>query len=210
MGRHKALLPMPQSGEPLITVIIRRMRPLVTGRIIVVANDEPIRAFLRADALVHLCCDRTQDAGPLAGLSIGLSNCVGWAMTVACDMPFVDPGVWRLLVSYIEAQPEEDCAHIDAIVPIIQGRRQPLHALYHRRCIGQVDRLVGAKQYKMQELLDSIRVRYVDESSLQAVDPRFRSFTNVNTPEEWQMVEDILCSAEEETFEADMPNACFK
>jgi molybdopterin-guanine dinucleotide biosynthesis protein A len=63
---------------------------------------------------------------------------------------------------------------------------QPMHALYHRNCLPIIERLLHAKEFKIQRLADdpALRVRLVLPEELPLLDPDARSFYNINTPDD--------------------------
>ncbi len=176
MGRPKALLPAPGSGEPLIRHIAALLRPLADD-LLVIANDPAIVAALN-DLQARSLADAFPGTGPLGGLATGLAALDGWCICVACDLPFAQPDVFRYLI----AQSNESW---DAVVPLVAGRPQPLHALYHRRSLPALEALLQAGGRRMDGFLPQVRTRFVQEEEVRPLDPDLRSFVNVNTPEEW-------------------------
>ena len=176
MGQPKALLPMPGSGEPLIRHIAARLRPL-TDDLLVIANDP---AIIDAVQSLNARClpDAFPNSGPLGGLATGLAALDGWCICVACDLPFAQPEVFRHLIAQATVE-------WDAVVPQIAQRPQPLHALYHRRCLPALEEALRTGKRRMDSFLPQVRVRTVTEAELRPIDPDLRSFVNLNTPEEW-------------------------
>ncbi len=176
MGQPKALLPMPGSGEPLIRHIATQLLPLADD-LLVIANDPAV-----ADALQPLptrwLTDAYPDSGPLGGLATGLAACQGWCICVACDLPFVQPTLFRYLI-------DQTGDGWDAIVPLVEDRPQPLHALYHHRALAAVEAALQTGKRRMDSFTSQVRVRFVTEDEVRPIDPELRSFVNVNTPEEW-------------------------
>ncbi len=202
MGTTKVLLPVPPRGIPLIRHVAERLLPLAAG-LIVVANDPRICAALSdierlcearriARAAVHLSVNCLPDdepgSGPLGGLATGLRRVDGWALTVAGDMPFLSPAVCQQLIGLAA----NDC---DAIVPLSGERPQPLHALYHRRCLPAVEKALAAGLRRMDSFWPDVRVRQVATNALRPFDPDLRSFANVNTPAEWEEALALLSQA---------------
>jgi len=183
MGRPKALLPMPVSAEPLIRHIALRLRPLAE-ELLVIANDPAVVEVIRSlDA--RCLSDAFPNSGPLGGLATGLAAIDGWCICVACDLPFVQPAVFRHLL----AQAGDEW---DAVVPVVEGRAQPLHALYHRRVLPAVEAALQTGKRRMDSFLSEARTRFVSEDELLPIDGALRSFVNVNTPEEWAAVQETL------------------
>lgn len=176
MGQPKALLPMPGSGEPLIRHIARRLLPLAAD-LLVIANDPAIAGALKP-LPARFLPDSFPDTGPLGGLATGMAAIDGWCICVACDLPFVQPSVFRYLI-------EQSSDDWDAVVPLVEGRPQPLHALYHRRALARVEAALQTGKRRMDSFLAQVRTRFVNEDELRLFDGALRSFVNVNTPEEW-------------------------
>lgn len=181
MGRNKALLPVPPRNDPLILSIARRLAS-VTQHVILVANDPAVWDALAS--LEPLCLtDAYPNAGPLGGLATALAHVEDWCLCVACDLPFIDPHVvahlWSLAV--VDANGDE----WDAVVPHVHGRPQPLHALYHRRCLPAIRAHLAAGRRRVDCFFEDVRVRVVHEAELVPLDPDLRSFFNANAPEHW-------------------------
>lgn len=178
MGTNKAFLMV--EGRPLIAWVIERVRALADDLVIVTNDPEPYRRFG-----VRLTSDLVRGTGSLGGLHAGLTAAAhGWSLVVACDMPFLNLDLLRYMVSL---RPEHD-----AIVPRVEGMEEPLHALYHRRCLRHVTRNLLAGQFKMISFLPNVRVRHVDEVEIARFDPQHHSFFNANTPGEWEEVQRLL------------------
>lgn len=189
MGQLKALLPTPD-GTPLIRRVAARLLPLAQT-CIVIANDLAICAAVAP--LTNLCIpDAYANSGPLGGLATGMEQLDGWAICVACDMPLVNPDLFRLLITLALETDAHDDPRWDAVVPQVDGRPQPLHALYHRRCLPAIMERLSAGQRRMDSFLTDVRVRRVAEDEVIPLDPGLRSFSNINTPEEWQAYEKVI------------------
>jgi molybdenum cofactor guanylyltransferase len=190
MGQSKALLPVPPTGMPLIRYVATRLRPLVET-CVVIANDPALCDA--ATPLGALCLpDAYANAGPLGGLATGLSQIEGWAICVACDMPMVDPAIFRFLIDLAQETDAYGDHRWDAVVPQVEGRLQPLHALYHQRCLPAITARLSAGQRRMDCFLPEVRVRRVAEDELIPIDPSLRSFSNINTREEWRAFEEKM------------------
>ena len=203
MGTTKALLPVPPRGIPLIRHVAERLLPLA-ARVIVVANDPRVCAALggieQSSAAVRLRVDCLPDdepgCGPLGGLATGLRRVDSWALTVAGDMPFLSPAVCQHLIRMGRAADIGlTVIDYDAIVPMSGGRPQPLHALYHRRCLPAVEQALAAGLRRMDSFWPDVRVRQVSSNALRPFDPDLRSFVNVNTPAEWKEALALLSQA---------------
>lgn len=192
MGQSKALLPVPPTNMPLIVHIIERLRPIVQPGILVVANDLEITAALSGDASVRLVTDAWENVGALAGIGTALFKISDWALIVACDLPLVSPDLCAHLITLTAERDATGDPAWDAVVPYVGGYPEPLHALYHRRCLTAILAHIQRGDYRAHGFLDDTRTRRVEEAELGRFDPDLNSFRNVNTPEEWQAAMAVL------------------
>lgn len=169
-GSNKALEKM--DGIPIIERVIRTMND-VFQTLIMITNSPEEYAHLR----LPMYRDRITGLGPLGGIYTGLetiSNEAGFF--VACDMPFLNIDLIRHMVEIRD--------HFDAVVPRIDWKMEALHALYTKRCLPFIKKLIDAGEYQVVKFYHRIRVRYLEEEEIRALDPQMKSFFNVNKPEE--------------------------
>jgi len=188
MGEPKALLPVPPHGQPLLTTIVQRLQALAPDAIVVIANDPQIRERAKLGATVRWLVDREEEVGPLGGIATGLDALTGWVICVASDMPLLNPALFTALLALARETDETGNDRWDAIVPLVDGYPEPMHALYHCRCLPAVEASLARGTYRATAFLAAIRVRYVEEAALRAVDPDLHSFLNANTPDEWAKI----------------------
>ncbi len=179
MGQSKAWLDV--GSQPLLAYVAERLRGLATETLVVRAAPTTPLPELAARTVE----DFYPGMGPLAGLHAGLrTTTTPWIFTVACDMPLLNPALIRYLALLRPGH--------DAVVPYPAGRPEPLHAFYHRRCLPVIEQALSAGQRHVWGLYDKIHVRPVSSSELVTFDPDLRSFTNVNTPTEWERVRRLI------------------
>jgi molybdopterin-guanine dinucleotide biosynthesis protein A len=172
MGQDKAFLDL--GGRPMIEVVAEKVRT-VAGELIVVADDHQRYAPF-ADLSVP---DRFPGIGTLGGIHSGLYAAkTDLSLVVGCDMPFLKP---PLLNWFIEAAQGYD------VVILVQGEWvDPLHAVYHKNCLPEIERVIRAGKHRVISFFDSVRVRKVTAQEIEHLDPALASFMNINSPEEWQ------------------------
>jgi len=192
MGQPKALLRVPPRDEPLITHIARRLHTLAPMRWVVVTNDPALPAQATLPANTDFVGDAYPDTGTLGGIATGLQRASNWAIVVACDLPLVNAALFAWLCAL--ATEQDRATHVskwvthdrwDAIVPVIDGYAEPLHALYHRRCLPALEARLAAGERRVISFMPDVRTHYVQEAELRAIDPALSSFLNTNTPAEW-------------------------
>ncbi len=184
MGTAKALLPVPPYDTPLIAHMAARLAPLAADPLVVVTNDTALPQAAQLPSGTIFVADAYPDTGTLGGIATGLHQAPGWALVVACDLPLVSAELCAMLAGLAGEQVEEQ-DRWDAVVPVIDGYEEPLHALYHRRCLPAIEARLAAGQRRVISFMPDVRTLYVQEEDLRAVDPQLHSFFNTNTPEEW-------------------------
>ncbi len=169
-GVNKALVEV--GGRRVIDRLLDALRPL--GAEIVIVNNDGSLAGLPGTRVVT---DVEPGAGALMGLYSGLRVVrTPLATVTACDMPFVSTAVLRALIALAPAY--------DAVVPLVDDRPEPLHAVYRTTCLPAIEAALAAGRKRLIAFFDDVRVRYVPQAALRAWDPDGRSFLNINRPED--------------------------
>ena len=166
MGRDKALLPF--RNATLVEHIAAQVLA-AAGNVTLIGPPERYPSLA-----CPVVADRVPDHGPLGGLHTALAiTPADWNLIVACDMPDVTADFLAALLEAAES------ADTDCLVPETSFGREPLCAVYHRRCLPAVERAVANKLLKMQDFVSTLRFRSwpVSDSS---------PLKNINRPEEWQ------------------------
>ena len=171
LGRDKAVEPI--GGEPLIARCIGRLSA-VADEIIVVVNGIDRGKQLPLPTTCRVVMDVYADSGSLGGIFSGVSALGDeWGVVVACDMPFLNIALLKHMLSLREG--------FDAVVPVLDGRPEPTHALYSKACLPHIERRLQAGDLKIARFFDDVSVCYVSQEDVDAHDPDHLSFFNVNT-----------------------------
>lgn len=171
--RDKALATF--EGRPLLGHVAGAVATRTDGPpLLAVATDE--EGDRLADAIsvpVDPVVDATDRTGPLAGLvAAAAATDATWLLVCGCDMPLVSADAFAVLIGALTDG-------TDAVVPVVDGHDQPLHALYRRAAISRVAPSLPATAGP-SALLDSLEsVHRVDDSSVDA--SLETAVTNVNT-----------------------------
>ncbi len=174
MGKNKAFLEV--GGERLIDRTTRIFKE-VFDEVILVTND-PL------DYLDHtgvIAADIIKEKGALGGLYTGLffASC-DHAFVAACDMPFLN----REFIGYMAG-----CADgYDIVVPRSSDGLQPLHAVYSRRCLPAIKKIIALDQLKITGFYRGLKILEIPEDVLKSYDPEGRMFINVNTREDLEKI----------------------
>lgn len=178
--REKALIDI--NGRPIIELIIERLEKVVDS-IIISVRDRAQRELLEANLSrgYRFTYDDQTNVGPISGILSGLSECEDeYCFISACDMPFINEDVVRLLFKRSE--------NYDAAIPSWEdGFLEPLHAVY--RCIPMIRETRKAIERGEKTILAPVfrmNVNYVPVDEIRKLDPDLRTFININTDEDIQ------------------------
>ncbi len=117
--------------------------------------------------------------GPMTGIFSALVDTRHSELFVtACDMPFMEDGLLRLMIDRYEGQ--------DALVPVYQGRPQPLPGIYKGSLTGIMENKIRYGNRSMMDLLHCIDTCFLREEDVAGVDPEGRSFVNINTMQDYE------------------------
>lgn len=174
LGRNKAVEEI--GGERLIERVINRLSEVTSETVVVVAEESRAEGLDLPDG-VRTAADIYPGHGSLGGIFTGLSAACGdYGIVVACDMPFLNTGLLQFMV---DLAPD-----FDVVVPRLNGRPEPLHAIYSKSCLEPIESRLKGQDLKIALFFEEVRVAYVDEEDIDLFDPDRLSFFNVNTQED--------------------------
>ncbi|WP_261345590.1 molybdenum cofactor guanylyltransferase [Paludisphaera soli] len=183
MGTCKADLPF--GPETLLQRSVRLIGGVARPLVVAAAHDQPIPPL---PAFAIVARDPPSRRGPLQGLASGLAALgrdVDLVYLASVDAPFFKPRWLETLVATIGDH--------DAVVAVIEGRIDPLNALYRAAPTrSAVEGLLGRGQLRASTLFDCLNTRAVADSELRRLDPDGRALANLNTPEDYRRALDLL------------------
>ena len=169
-GEPKALLEL--GGRRIIERVLDVVRPVVDD-VLIVTNTPALYGFLG----VPMVADIYPDHGSLGGIFSGLNAAAGdAAFTVACDMPFLHPGVARLVI--------DRAGEGDVVIPRVGQQLETMHALYAKACLPAIETQLKAGRLKIVGFFDEVRVVEIGEAEVARHRAPDVVFMNVNTPDE--------------------------
>ena len=180
MGCDKALLSF--RGKPLVERVVSVLRGEALrdrfDEILIVGREPKDFGLHGADAVLP---DDAAGAGPLGGIATGLRHMKsGRGFFVACDMPLLDACAIAKLLD------EAGNVDADAVVPVHDGRPEPLHAVYAKACLPAAERLIASGDLRVRALFETVRTHYWD-----VIGAGFdgRCLANVNTRADLEALE---------------------
>lgn len=178
MGRDKAFLKV--GGQPVIERILARVKPLTTDILIGTNSPEKYTQFG-----VRLVSDVYPNKSALGGIySVIRAARFPAVLVVACDMPFLNPALLQHLMSLAPTA--------DIIAPLIEASQpETLHTVYSKNCLPAIKAQLQTNRLRIINFFAELSVRYVAHDEIARFDPQFRSFLNMNTPQDWRQAQNL-------------------
>jgi len=161
------------AGKSLIGRTIANLSQLNT-EILIVISARQSKSSLLSYSEAQIVVDIYPGKGSLGGIYTGLVHSSNFHnLAVACDMPFLNP---NLLSYMIDISPD-----FDVVIPRIDEYEEPLHAVYTKKCLAPMKKLLQEGSLKITDFLELVKVRYVGNDEIERFDPEHLSFFNINT-----------------------------
>ncbi|HEK9100738.1 molybdenum cofactor guanylyltransferase [Bacillus pfraonensis] len=173
-GEPKALASW--QGHTFIEHIVQVMQTAVQDVVVISHPDIKERIVTLVDVPVIEDTPSYKGDGPLAGIVSGMEHInADWYIVSPCDTP-------NLSSEWITALTGQINDEYEAIIPVIDGRKQPLLAAYHNRVKEKIYALLHEEKRSVGQLLSQCHVKYVMEEEWNVAK---ELFMNVNTQEEY-------------------------
>ena len=196
LGQEKALLRLwgPQ-GPTLLESTVAHLATVCDE--VLVVSDGPHDWPALSARVVYDC---HPGGGSLGGIYTGLLEAAyPFALTVACDMPFLN----RALLRSMAGLPRDYDVLIPRLHPPDGGppgaggdalplQVEPLHAIYGRPCLEPMRALLAQGERRIIRFFPAVRVRYLEVEEVARFDPRGLAFRNINTPQDLEEARRIL------------------
>jgi len=175
MGTSKALLPF--GDETMLQRVVRLLSSVVCPIVVVAAAGQSL-PDLPADVIIT--SDEQPGRGPLEGLRAGLKalpETIESAYVTSCDVPLLVPAFAQRMIELLTDH--------DIVVMEIDGFAHPLSAVYRRRTLPHVERLLAEDRLRPAFLFDAVRTRRLQPAEMIAADPELLTLRNLNTREDY-------------------------
>jgi len=171
LGRDKIVEAV--GNVSLLERVVFYLSPFSRNIIVVTAGKQYLPRFIGYPEL-GVVADIYPGKGPLGGIYTGLvaSDSLN-NLVVAGDMPFLNQALLHYMIQL--------CGDFDLVMPRLGSMVEPLHAVYSKGCLAPIENLLKQGNLKVSELLNLVRVRYVEAEEIDQFDPKHLSFFNVNT-----------------------------
>jgi molybdopterin-guanine dinucleotide biosynthesis protein A len=182
-GGSKALYEV--RGRPLLSYLVERVSSLSKRLIISVKSDPEIYSKLFPDA--EIVVDEHEIYAPIVGLMSSLAEVkTDYVAVLPCDSPLVDPELIILLLRRARGR--------GGAVPIWEdGRIEPLLAVYKTDDLRKsILDCWNKSDLRVRCAIESMDIVYVSMDEIRGVDPELRSFLNINTQKELELLNELL------------------
>ncbi len=178
MGQDKAFLEV--GGQGVIERVLSRVKPLTDD--LFISTNAPQRY---EEFGLRLVTDIYPDKAALGGIySVIHAARHPHVLVVACDMPFLNTTLLQYLIDLAPTA--------DVIIPLIEPPQpETMHAVYSKNCLPAIESRLLANKLRIIGFFEEVAVRYVSREEVARFDPDFYSFINMNTPEDWQRVQNL-------------------
>jgi len=178
MGRDKAALIL--DGQSMLEIVAGAVAPLVSQIVVMLSPSQslpPVSEPLAAR--IDVGRDTRPDRGPLQGIIDALPLLrpqIQALFILSCDLPFLTTAALHSMLSLLEVEKDGVCA-------VVQGRINPLLALYRRRHVSKaVNRATAGRSCMV--LVDSRRVIHLPPP---VGAPHL--FNGMNTPDDLEAIQ---------------------
>lgn len=167
MGTDKALLVV--GGQTLAARGVALLRAVCGGGVLVAPGGRPLGLGL--DEVP----DAVPGSGPLGGLVAGLERAAAPLVAVlAVDLPLASGPVLRALAAVWDGE--------DAVLPVVGGRREPLHAVWSAAAAPALRAELAAGRLALHRAAAGLRVRVAGPEVWAAAAAGVPFWHNVNVP----------------------------
>ncbi|MBL1232700.1 MAG: molybdenum cofactor guanylyltransferase [Flavobacteriales bacterium] len=147
MGVDKGLMLL--NEKPMVQYVIDTVK-LIADELIIVANNEEYKKLG-----YKVIPDEIENAGPLAGLCIGLKQAsYHYNFVLSCDVPFVTKEMLSLL--------KQEVVGYDAAIFEKANHLHPLIGIYSKNCLPAFEVALNNKELKLKTVLHHVNVKKIE------------------------------------------------
>lgn len=168
MGTDKGLLKY--NNKTFVEVLADKVSPFIS-KVLIMSNN---KSYYRFGCDVYP--DEVLNCGPMGGIYTALRKSdKEFNFIVSCDIPLLTSEI----IKYIIASSDKD---FEINIVSYDSKKEPLCAVYSKRCIVKIKEMIDAKKYKLHDVLTLFKVNSIHIP--QALAPQF-AFENINTIQQY-------------------------
>ena len=175
LGRDKTAIVIDR--ELLIETILSKLKESFEEILLITSKKKLKNYTSRFSHLnVKIYADIFDGKGSVAGVHSGLCHSSNYhSFFVGCDMPFLNPS----LIEYFKQITEGN----DVVVAQCASGFEPLHAVYSKKCMSYLEKLIQSNNLRIYDFYDEVKLRIVREDEIEKHGPQKLCFFNINTEE---------------------------
>ena len=182
LGRNKALEKL--GGATLISRVINNISK-IANEIVIVINHEDVKQQLPIPKNAKIAVDLYSNKGSLSGIHSGLNSMSGkYGIVVARDMPYINYKIFEYLITKTNGH--------DIVIPNINDRLQPTHAIYSKSCVKEIEKQLINNDLKITNFFSNMKVKEIFEKDLISFKDYDLSFFNINTEEDLNIAKSTI------------------
>ena len=194
-GRNKSTEQL--LGKSLLERVTEGMAK-VCDPILVVTGADSVTPELPSHYHVKRVRDLEEAKGPLQGLRSGLSHSdTPYNFVASCDMPFLNDSLIERMTKWCSREET-----YDAIVPVVEGKPQVLHSIYHRRMAATIEQIMPNRTHTpgISSILKELEVLFLDQRDILQTDEQLWSFFDIDTEKDLEIAQQHLTSLRNSGF----------
>ena len=172
MGFDKQFLELNQ--ERLIDRLVKELKREFNEILIISNKPEDYR-----DGGYRVLKDKIPGKGPLSGIHAGLTEASSkYSFLVACDMPNINIDYARYMMNSMQG------GNFEACLTRIGDNIEPFSSFYSKELIPRIEKRIEEGRRSIVSVLDTSRVKYIQEEEARRFSPDWHIFINLNTVED--------------------------
>ncbi|MBN1410862.1 MAG: molybdenum cofactor guanylyltransferase [Spirochaetales bacterium] len=184
-ARDKHLLKL--NGKTILDITLGKMKTIFPEVILVTSHDGLPEYKTVSETGTIVVEDILPGKNALGGIYTGLWNArFDSCFVTACDMPFLNIDLIRHIINIH--------GEYDITIPVLNGKFEPLHAVYSKNCLDTIRRQIEDGNLKIFHYLRKMKINEIGEDRLRRYDPDLLSFFNVNTKADFEKAGDLYSS----------------
>ncbi len=172
MGKDKSFALL--ENIPIIEHVIKKLETIFSKIVISTNNVDFYRKYN-----YPVIKDIYRGKDSIGGIYSVLKNIdTEYAFIVACDMPFIEIEAINLLVKNIN--------DFHLVIPKIKGKYQPLFAIYSKKCLHPLEKLIVSDRLKISFLVPEVKTKVLSHLDFKKVCNVDKNFFNINSENDYR------------------------
>nr|WP_239581554.1 molybdenum cofactor guanylyltransferase [Jeotgalibacillus terrae] len=165
------------AGKPFYERAVDALTPICDEVVLSVRKDQ-LEDFSEFKGKLITDLAPYESCGPLGGLYALMTQTDGDAvMTLPCDMPLFTARDAEKLKAFFEK------SNLQALIPSVNGRLQPLSAIYSTSCLPVMTEQLEGGNFRMKSFFDQVKWQEIPHTELGITE---EAFSNINDQQTYE------------------------